>query len=589
MHFSADLLIGERMEEMLVKTSDYRKLPACLNHGGGFGKSKDPKEGFAPPEGFSPPPGMMEMMALEEEKKIARKPLAALFRAGTATYGKVTLPYRYYVPENLEEGKKYPLVLFLHGGGERGTDNEVQLLANDGAVVWVRDQQEGGEPCFVLAPQCPEEGPGWLENHLLAASQALDDMISEYPIDENRLYVTGMSMGGGGSWRINCMYPDRFAAVVPLCSACCLDETGKAVDPDAIEAVAEAFLDKPLWIFHAADDAVVMPEISQALVRALEEKGKKRGEDFFYTEYPAECGYNHGCWGPAYEWKLMRQWLLQQNLAPAPLFGPPEGAEMPFPMMDMEEMEKIQAAEKAARMVWRDRFIAGKASSPDVTVPYLLYTPEVSEPVPLVVMLHGIGGCGADNLGQLVDNDALMHWIAGQDEGKIEPCFVLAPQCPLPIPNTRWELEYLELVKQAVDGLLEQYPIDSKRIYIAGLSLGGYGVWNLNRMYPDTFAAVVSCCAACLIGQMPRNRIDYEMLAACAGPLVNKPLWMFHAEDDMAVPVETTKTMAKQLKEAGKTDLHLTIYPAELHYNHGCWDHAFTDPDMRSWLFQQHL
>lgn len=569
-----------------MMTSDYRKLPACLNHGCGFGTAELPPEGFAPPEGFTPPPELAEMMAKAKAEETARKPLADLFDAGKATWDGVSIPYRYYAPEHLEAGKNYPLVLFLHGGGERGADNEAQLIANDGAVVWVRDQLAGGEPCFVLAPQSPGGTPGWLEPTLLAASQALDEMISRYPIDEDRIYLTGMSMGGGGSWRMNYMFPERFAAVAPLCSAGCLDQTGKTIDPEAVEAVAEALAGKNLWMFHSADDAVVDPKTTRSVARALEARGKKRGEDFFYTEYPAEYGYNHGCWGPAYAWKLMRQWIMQQNLNTMPMFGLPDGIDMGDLPFEIPSPEVIQR-EKDARLVWLDRFIEGEITAPNVTVPYLLHVLETEKPAPMVVMLHGIGGCGADNRGQLTDNDGLIDWISSVEEGKIDPCFILAPQCPLPIPNTRWELEYLELVGKTVDELAEQYPVDPKRIYIVGLSLGGYGVWNLNRMFPDKFAAVVSCCAACLTGTVPSNTIDYEMLEKCVAPLVNKPLWMFHAEDDMAVPVETTKIMAEKLTKAGKTDLHLTLYPAELGYNHFCWDHAFADPDMLAWLFRQ--
>ena len=565
-----------------MRTSDYRKLPACLNHGSGFGTPDLPPEGFAPPAGFPQPS--------EEEKaagRAAREPLARLFRSGTAAYGGLTIPYRYYVPENLEPGKRYPLVLFLHGGGSRGTDNEAQLFVGDSAVVWVRDQQEGGEPCFVLAPQCPDDGPGWLEPHLLAASSALDDLIEQYPIDENRLYLTGLSMGGGGCWRMNYMFPERFAAAVALCAAGCLDETGRAVDPEAVEAVAESFTDKPLWLFHAADDAAVTPETTRSLARALERRGKVRGVDFFYTEYPAECGYNHACWEPGCAWKLMRQWLMQQDLTARPMFGPPEDmAEIPGMPFDFPPPEVMQQ-EREARLAWLDRLTEGRASSPDATVQYLFYAPKTAEPAPLVVVLHGLGGCGADNRGQILDNNGMIDWIIPQDEGIIEPCFVLGPQCPMPIPNLRWEPEYLELVGKAVDELLEQYPIDPERIYIAGLSLGGCGVWNLNRMFPDRFAAVVSCCAACLVGEFPSNTVDFETLEACAGPLVNKPLWMFHAEDDTSVPVATTKTMAQRLADAGKTDLHVTIYPPELRLNHFCWDKAFADPDMLSWLFRQ--
>lgn len=322
-----------------MKTSDYRPLPDRVNQC----CSLTPVGGTPRPE---PTPEMKARMEREESKKEERRKYAALFGEGTASCGEITLPYRLFVPQKLEPGKQYPLVLFLHGGGERGSDNISQVIASDGAVVWVRDQlEDAGEACFVLAPQSPAGEMGWQEKHLLAVSAAMEEITAQYPVDENRIYLTGMSQGGGGCWRMNYMFPTRFAAVVPMCAAACVKNRTE-VDQEAVGQVAEAFLDKPLWMFHAADDFVVTPETSRSLVRALEARGKICGQGFFYTEYPAECGYNHGCWEPAFQWKLMRQWMFQQTTAPVPAFGPPEGAQPPFPMEDMAEMMRRDAEAK---------------------------------------------------------------------------------------------------------------------------------------------------------------------------------------------------------------------------------------------------
>ena len=567
-------------------------LPHCLSHGCGYGTSDLPPEGFQPEAMPKPSPAMLKMMEADALKKEARKPIAELFQAGSVTHDGYTLPYRLYVPEYPEAGRVYPMVVFLHGGGERGCDNVSHILANDGAAVWVRDQMEGtGEACLVLAAQCPAKGPGWLEPALLTLADAINAIMENYPVDPNRIYLTGMSMGGGGCWRMNYMFPDLFAAVVPICSACGLDEAGKEIDPDAINAAAEAFAGKPLWVFHAADDVVVPPETSRSLVRALEAKGKQRGVDFFYTEYPAECGYNHGSWNPAYEWSLMRQWLFRQTTAPAFMPGPPEGAEPPFPMEEMEKMMRLEQQKKDDRKVWLSKFRTGSCDSPDVSVPYRLYIPDqATEGMPLVVVLHGIGGCGCDNIGQITDNDGIIDWVKAQESGLIPPCYILAPQCPQPIPNNMWELPYLTLVGKEISTLIKDYAIDSSRVYLTGLSLGGYGSWNLNRMFPNLFAAVVTCCPACLVGAMGSARIDTEAISDCAPALVPKPLWMFHSMDDMAVPVEITKRMAATLREAGKAEgeeFHVTLYPEELHYNHGCWEPAYKNAEMLSWLFRQ--
>ena len=573
-----------------MATENYRPLPPYLNHGCGYGIPGQPPRGMQPPADFTPPPGFAEMAKREEEEKEARRLLADQFLSAAAEYNGLSLNYRLYVPAELEEGKKYPLVLFLHGGGERGDDNLTQLIANDGAVIWLKDQMEDPElKCFILAPQSPDGEPGWLEKHLLAVSKALDDVTDAYPVDTDRLYLTGMSMGGVGSWRMNYMFPTRFAAVVPICSAGGMDEN-RNIDPTAIDALADAFMDKPLWLFHAADDAVVPCDTSRCLTQALVQRGRKLGEDFFFTEYPAECGYNHGSWNPAYRWVLMRRWMFQQTTAPAPMPGPPKGGDMPFPV-DFEEMMRREAEEKAARKVWLDRFVPGVCISSDVNVPYQLYIPQdKTEKLPLVVILHGIGGCGCDNVGQITDNDGVIDWVKAQDNGTLSPCYLMAPQCPYPIPNLKWEDEYLTLVGREILSICEKYAVDTDRIYLTGLSLGGYGCWNLNRMFPEMFAAVVPCCPACLKGTMMNSVIDYAGMDLCVPALLKKPVWMFHAEDDMAVPVDTTKGMIRRFRDAGRQegdDFHVTLYPAEQGHNHFCWGPAYKDADMFAWLMAQ--
>lgn len=564
-----------------------RKLGALARPwGGSTGETRpNPSE---PPKPMHFSDAMLARMAKEPQEKEDRKAVAALFGYGTVTNGDVTLPYRLYVPQDMEEGKKYPLVLFLHGGGERGDDNLVHVITNDGAAVWVREQVEGkGEKCFVLAPQSPAGGLGWMEDHLLAVGKAMKDICQEYPVDTNRLYLTGMSMGGGGSWRMNSMYPDMFAAVAIMCSAVAY-ESGK-VDMEGVLEAADYFEKKPLWLFHAEDDAVVAPEVTRSLVAELVRRGRKPGVDFFYTEYTEEDGFNHGSWVPAYENGIMKRWLFEQSNAPKqmPPMGPP-----PEMGPEMEEMFKKMQAIAEARKDYIPRFQDCHKTVLGTRVNYRLYAPELKEgkKYPLVVVLHGIGECGVDNTAQLTANDGVLDWVKNQDSGLIEDCFVLAPQSPLPIPGNFWEPEYLEIVLGIIDDLVAAYPLDADRLYAAGLSLGGYGVWNMNRMRPDMFAALVTCCPACLQGEMFNSTIYHQGIEECAPALVDKPLWLFHAEDDNAVPVEVTKLMAQKLQSMGKTlgrDFFMTIFPAEQHWGHGSWDPGFKYEDMLKWLFEK--
>ena len=260
-----------------------------------------------------------EVLARIQAEQDARAAILPKMQALETTYEGHTVPYRFYVPEGLEEGKKYPLVLFLHGLGESGTDNVGHVVNNEGAAIWVNDHLNGGEPRFVLAPQLPDPKdpdaePGeanlrWTLKTQKAILALLDELAAKYPIDENRQYITGLSLGGYGSWMLQERSGGRFAAVVSCCAAC-LAEGG--IYTRGIEECAPVLSVTPFWMFHAEDDGVVTVEVSRQMKQQLENKGLVCGQDFFYTEYPADCHYNHFCWGAAYATEEMRQWMFRQ-------------------------------------------------------------------------------------------------------------------------------------------------------------------------------------------------------------------------------------------------------------------------------------
>ncbi|MGL4463361.1 MAG: dienelactone hydrolase family protein [Planctomycetia bacterium] len=216
------------------------------------------------------------------------------------------LPYRFLTPERpLAAGELYPLVIFLHGAGERGDDNEAQLV--HGVKEFAKDSARKDFPCFLVAPQCPE-GKKWVEvdwsamTHVSptepSESEALlvaliDDLVKEHPIDPARLYVTGLSMGGYGTWDLICRYPERFAAAGVVCGGG--DETAA---PKAAKI--------PVWVFHGAKDGAVPVERSRNMIAAL----KKAGGSPKYTEYP-EVGHNS--WDAAYADPDFMSWLFAQK------------------------------------------------------------------------------------------------------------------------------------------------------------------------------------------------------------------------------------------------------------------------------------
>lgn len=202
------------------------------------------------------------------------------------------LNYRLMLPKGYqaESGTTaYPLVLFLHGAGERGGDNAKQLKHGAGEFASEANRQQ--YPCFVVAPQCPE-GKFWTPFDPLLC-ELLASLQKEFRVDSKRLYITGLSMGGFGTWQMITRSPELFAAAAPICGG-------------GDEKLAEKIVKLPIWVFHGDQDAVVKPEASRKMVAALEKAGGKPK----YTEYP---GVGHDSWTKTYANPEFMAWLFQQK------------------------------------------------------------------------------------------------------------------------------------------------------------------------------------------------------------------------------------------------------------------------------------
>lgn len=214
-----------------------------------------------------------------------------------------TLNYRLLFPD-ANPLRKYPLVIFLHGSGERGNDNEAQLKW--GVQSFATDYNLKMYQSFVIAPQCPKN-KSWDSfsrdgkfKYSDTASQTGDLLIGlinatikSFPIDTNRIYITGLSMGGIGTFDIITRYPNLFAAAAPVCGA---GDTSKAT----------VFKHIPIWIFHGAEDAAVSPKFSLDMVYALTKAGAHPG----FTQYPT---VGHFSWIAAYSDPMFMEWLFNQN------------------------------------------------------------------------------------------------------------------------------------------------------------------------------------------------------------------------------------------------------------------------------------
>lgn len=218
----------------------------------------------------------------------------------------LTLPYRLFKVKNPVAGTKYPLILFLHGAGERGNNNTSQLMANAGATVWATDAHQAKHPAYVIAPQCPSDkqwvdtpwGDGSYSTTTVAVSDQLttaleiaDAVATELGTDPARQYITGLSMGGYGTWDAVVRNPTRFAAALPICGAADLSKA------DLIKLL-------PLWTFHGDADTTVPPKGTRDMVAAL----KAAGSTVKYTEYP---GVGHDSWSMTYANEEVIDWLFQ--------------------------------------------------------------------------------------------------------------------------------------------------------------------------------------------------------------------------------------------------------------------------------------
>ncbi|NUQ65596.1 MAG: prolyl oligopeptidase family serine peptidase [Pirellulales bacterium] len=198
---------------------------------------------------------------------------------------RVALDYLLYLPAGYEQQKSWPLLLFLHGAGERG--NDLELVKVHGPPKLIAAGKEF--PFVVVSPQCPK-GRWWQPHELTAL---LDEIVETYRIDQDRICVTGLSMGGFGTWAVAAYTPERFAALVPVCGG------GEAY-------WTREFARVPVWAFHGAKDSVVPLERSEKMVEAI----KKHGGSAKLTAYP-EAG--HDSWTETYNNPELYEWLLQQK------------------------------------------------------------------------------------------------------------------------------------------------------------------------------------------------------------------------------------------------------------------------------------
>lgn len=227
------------------------------------------------------------------------------------------ISYRYLEPRKVKKNKKYPLIVFLHGSGERGSDNKLQLV--HGAKLFEKKSNRRKFPAYVVFPQCPKEDY-WasmrsnkdnVEDPFTfdfsgPSTEALNnvfDLIKTYQknpnVDPDRIYIMGLSMGGMGTFEAISRHPEWFAAAIPICGG------------GDLNFVPKFATKTKLWIFHGAKDDVVLPKYSRDMVQEVIFKGGYPK----YTEFPDA---NHNSWDAAFETQGLLKWLFEQKRATVP-------------------------------------------------------------------------------------------------------------------------------------------------------------------------------------------------------------------------------------------------------------------------------
>ncbi|MBR5467779.1 MAG: cadherin-like beta sandwich domain-containing protein [Firmicutes bacterium] len=609
----------------------------------------------------------------------------ALFEELTYTDAETgeTIPYMLYVPSNYDASKEYPIVLAYHGSGQRSQTTDMVLKRYQMATVWAKDSEAGHNECIVLAPHCAtaDGNENWTtlmqyrnglhDNSfdampkLTASYNLLLDVMDEYSVDEDRVYMTGLSAGGFATYTLAIEHPETFAALAP-------DAAG--ADPAKVAAIA----DIPTWIFHAEDDPTV--NVDEYLVPTLNALDAA-GANYKLTMYKPGTVFGtsaHFSWVPMYADKEFRDWLFAQKKAPAAAPAPvveekvelvdlsiytavQDGKDIAFApattgyefgvQSDCYGVKVVATAPEGATVTINGEAVesgvakvvaidgsyanydvvletpievvvtkgeASKAYTINVvrdcdtetyalfeelsytdaetgeTIPYMLYVPttyDANKEYPLVLAYHGSGQRSQTTDMVLKRYQMATVWAKDSEAG-INECIVLAPHCATADGNENWTtlMQYRNgLHDNSFDAMpkltasynllldvMEDYSVDADRVYMTGLSAGGFATYTLAIEHPETFAALAPDAAGA----------DPAKVAAIA----DIPMWIFHAEDDPTVAIAEYLVPTLDALDAAGSDYKLTMYAPGTVFGtsaHFSWVPMYADKEFRNWLFAQ--
>jgi predicted peptidase len=225
----------------------------------------------------------------------------------TVVLNGTTYRYQIFVPASYTPTERWPVILFLHGAGERGSDGYLQTQVGLPSAI---RQNPARFPAIAVFPQATKDS-SWTGTLAQVAVMALDQTTREYQTDPSRVYLTGLSMGGNGTWYVAYRNPKRFAAVAPICSWISpefwkIDPVVPADSGERYSALARQLRQVPIWIFHGEVDPVVTVDESRKAFAALQ----SAGASVQYSEVP---GTGHDSWDPAYNSPKFWTWLFAQR------------------------------------------------------------------------------------------------------------------------------------------------------------------------------------------------------------------------------------------------------------------------------------
>jgi predicted peptidase len=227
----------------------------------------------------------------------------------TVTVSGTVYKYQVFVPDDWTSGKKWPVILFLHGAGERGDDGLAQTEVGIGRAIRLGRSRF---PAVVVMPQCRKE-VWWTQSPMVdVAIKSLEAATKEFHGDLQRTYLTGLSMGGYGTWYLAGKYPGRFAAIAPICGGVLEPNVSRQHPPDDLKPYTDAATriggNTPVWIFHGGDD----PTVPVAESRRMNDAMKALGGEVRYSEYP---GVPHNSWDKAYAEPELFTWMLSKSIS----------------------------------------------------------------------------------------------------------------------------------------------------------------------------------------------------------------------------------------------------------------------------------